>query len=75
MKENIKIKGQLKLYLSWPLLLSLFIVFGNIGVAAVSKGGALVLFPFTLCYVGIAAWIYWYRRIRVLGGLVEFSKG
>lgn len=73
MKENIKIKGQLKLYLSWPLLLSLFIVFGNIGVAAVSKGGALVLFPFTLCYVGIAAWIYWYRRIRVLGGLVEFS--
>ncbi|NBH71514.1 DHH family phosphoesterase [Clostridiaceae bacterium] len=73
MKESIKVKGQLKLYLSWPLLLSLFIIFGNIGVAAVSKAGALVLFPFTLCYVGIAAWIYWYRRIRVLGGLVEFS--
>lgn len=73
MKETIKIKGQLKLYLSWPLLLSLFVVFGNIGVSAVSKAGALVLFPFTLCYVGIAVWIYLYRRIRVLGGLVEFS--
>lgn len=40
MKETIKIKGQLKLYLSWPLLLSLFVVFGNIGVSAVSKAGA-----------------------------------
>ena len=73
MKETIKIKGQLKFYLSWPLLLSLFLVVGNLGVAAVSKAGGLVLMPFTLCYVAIAAWIYLYRRKRVLGGLVEFS--
>lgn len=73
MKETIKIKGQLKFYLSWPLLLSLFLVVGNLGVAAVSKAGGLVLMPFTLCYVAIAAWIYLYRRKRVPGGLVEFS--
>lgn len=73
MKETIKIKGQLKFYLSWPLLLSLFLIVGNLGVAAVSRAGGLVLMPFTLCYVAIAVWIYLYRRKRVLGGLVEFS--
>lgn len=73
MKETIKIKGQLKFYLSWPLLLSLFLIVGNFGVATVSKAGALVLFPFTLCYVATAVWIYLYRQKRILGGLVEFS--
>lgn len=73
MRETIKIKGQLKFYLSWPLLLSLFLIVGNLGVAAVSRAGGLVLMPFTLCYVAIAVWIYLYRRKRVLGGLVEFS--
>lgn len=73
MKETIKIKGQLKFYLSWPLLLSLFLIVGNFVVATVSKAGALVLFPFTLCYVATAVWIYLYRQKRILGGLVEFS--
>jgi len=31
------------------------------------------MLPFTLCYVALAAWIFWYRRGRMLGGLVEFS--
>ncbi len=73
MKETIKIKGQLKFYLSWPLLLSLFLIVGNFVVATVSKAGALGLFPFTLCYVATAVWIYLYRQKRILGGLVEFS--
>lgn len=73
MKETVKVRGQLRQYLTWPLLLSLFLIFGNIGVTAVSKAGGLVLFPFTLCYIAIASWIYLYRRRYVLKGLVEFS--
>jgi len=73
MKDDIKIKGQLGIYLSWPLLLSLFFVFGNIAVALVSVLGALVMLPFTVCYIAAAVWIYLYRRKRMLGGLVEFS--
>ncbi len=73
MKDDIKIKGQLGIYLSWPLLLSLFFVFGNVAVALVSVLGALVMLPFTVCYIGAAVWIYLYRRKRMLGGLVEFS--
>ena len=74
MKETIKLNGQLRMYLAWPLLLALFPAFGNIGVAMVSRVGGALLFPFTLCHIAAAIWIYTYRKRRLLGGLVEFSS-
>lgn len=74
MKENMKVKGQLKGYLAWPLLLSLVLVFANVAVSFVSRTGALIMLAFTICYIGIAVWIYVYSRKRILGGLVDFSS-
>ena len=74
MKENIVVKGQLKGYLSWPIVLSVFLVCGNIALFLVSRVGALVMIPFTVCYIGTAVWIYVYSHKRILGGLVEFSS-
>ncbi len=73
MKEHIKVNGQLKVYLAWPILLSLFLVFGNLAVFVVDGMAGAVLVPFTLCYLVTAIWIYFYRRKRMLKGLVEFS--
>ncbi len=75
MKENIELRGQLRGYLAWPLYLSLFLVIGNGAVAMINVSAAAVLCPFTVGYLAAAGWIYWYRRKRVLGGLVEFSSG
>lgn len=74
MKENLKVKGQLRGYLAWPLLFSLFLIFANVGVFFASRLGAFVMLPFTLCYIALAAWIYVYSRKRILAGLVEFSS-
>ena len=73
MKETIKIQGQLKLFLSWPLLLSLFLIFGNLAVAALSRTSGLLLLPFTLCYLIAAVVICLHQKKRILSGLVEFS--
>ena len=73
MKENLTLKGQLRGYLAWPLFLALFPLAGNAAVAMISASAAAVLCPFTIGYLAAALWIYWYRRKRVLGGLVEFS--
>ena len=54
MKENIKVHGQLKGYLSWPLLLSLFLVCANIATGCVSHIGGLVMLPFTIGYLAVA---------------------
>lgn len=73
MKEHIKVNGQLKIYLAWPVLLSLFFICGNVAVLLADGMAALVLAPFTISYLLIALWIYFYRRKRMLNGLVEFS--
>ena len=73
MKENIKVHGQLKGYLSWPLLLSVFMVCANIAAGCVSRIGGLVMMPFTISYLGVAMWIFFYSKKRILGGLVDFS--
>lgn len=73
MKDNVKVNGQIRIYLMWPLLLSPFLICGNVAAGAASRMAGFAMLPFTVCYIFIAAWIYVYRRKRLLGGLVEFS--
>lgn len=73
MNITTKVTGQLKTYLAWPILLSLFLICGNLGVAVVSPVGGAVLLPFTLCYLAAAVWVMFYRKNRLMGGLVEFA--
>lgn len=73
MKENFKIKGQLRTYMQWPLYLSALWIIANAVVGAVSAKAGIIMALFTLLYTGIAVWLYAYRRKRLLSGLVEFS--
>ena len=73
MKENTKIQGQLGVYLQWPIILSVFLVAANLAVGAVSARAGLVMSGFTILYVIIALWLLFYRKKRILAGLVEFS--
>ena len=74
MKEKRKVRGELRIYLQWPLLLSVLVVAMNLIVGILNAVAGLVMFAFTLVYVGIALWLYFYRKRRLLGGLVEFSS-
>ena len=74
MKNQIKVKGQLKLYLQWPLFLSLLLFLACIVVGAIDPMAGIAMVGFTIVYIGIAVWLYVYRKRRLLGGLVEFSS-
>ena len=73
MKENMKIRGQLRTYLQWPIILSVFLLAANLAVGIVSPAAGLVMSGFTVIYVLVALWLFMYRRKRLMGGLVEFS--
>lgn len=73
MKEKIKVKGQLGLYLQWPLILSVLLIVMNVIVGAISIQAGLVMSGFTLLYLIIALWIYLYKRRRLIVGMVGFS--
>lgn len=73
MKEKIRVKGQLGIYLQWPLILSVLLMMMNLIVGILSLRAGLVMSVFTIVYVLIALWIYMYKRKRIMAGLVEFS--
>ena len=51
MKENMKIRGQLRTYLQWPIILSVFLLAANLAVGIVSPAAGLVMSGFTVIYV------------------------
>lgn len=75
MKEDLKIQGQLKRYLQWPLILSVILMAANIGIGFISAKAGIAMMIFTLIYIVFALWLFLFKRKRLLGGLVEFSAG
>lgn len=59
--------------MQWPLYLSAMLIIMNAIIGAVSVTAGIIMAVFTLLYIGIALWIYTYRKKRLLNGLVEFS--
>lgn len=73
MKKGMGAKNRLKSYLAWPLLLSVLVIAGNVAAAVANRRSMLAVLPFSVAYVIAAAWIYFYSRKKILGGLVEYS--
>lgn len=73
MNKNKKVKGQLGIYLQWPLILGILVVLMNVTAGAINIAAGLAMCLFTLLYLAIAVFLYVYRRKRLLAGLVEFS--
>ncbi len=73
MREKGKTRGIFRLYLQWPLLLSVLMILLTAAVAAVSLKAGVIVSLFTMAYVGVALWLYFSRRRGILDGLTMFS--
>lgn len=73
MKEKVKVKGQLKIYMQWPLYLSVLLILMNIVIGAVNIRAGIVMSAFTLLYILIALWIYLFKKNALTAGLVNFT--
>ena len=73
MKEKFKIKGQLSIYMQWPLYLGLLLLAANGVVFAISPKAGLVTAFFSILYLGAALWLYSYTKKGLHSGLMEFS--
>ena len=71
MKESVRIQGQLRAYLQWPLILSAFLLAANLAVGFVNRWAGMVMSGFTLVYVIIAAALFFYKKKHILDGLAE----
>ncbi|MCI8662645.1 MAG: DHH family phosphoesterase [Hungatella sp.] len=73
MKEKRKVRGQLGVYLQWPLLLSILIIIMTVAVGTIDTTAGLAMCGFAILYMIIAIFLYAYKRKGIMAGMIEFS--
>ena len=73
MKDKVKLKGQLKLYMQWPALMAVFLIAMNIWILSVSKKAGIIMGIFVLVYVVVTALMFFHSKSLVLTELVDFA--
>ncbi len=76
-KKSIKkpgtIKGQLWLYMQWPLCLSVLVILMNVIVCLMDIGAGFAMCGFTALYLILSVFLFVFARGKLMAGIVEFS--
>ena len=73
MKKNVKLNGQLRLYVRWPLYLTLLLIGMNIWIYVISHDAGMVMAVFVLVYAAVAAVLYVSNQPVLYTELVSFA--
>ena len=71
-RERMRLKGQLRMYMQWPLIMTILLVAMNIWTYAVDKKAGFIMSLFVLVYFAIASALYFYNRSLIFADLVQF---
>lgn len=72
MNQN-RIKGTLKSYLRWPLLLGILLIAMNLQIYTIHIRAGVIMSAHIFIYLIIAALLYFFKRGAVLRDLVDYS--
>lgn len=72
MNQN-RIKGTLKSYLRWPLLLGILLIAMNLQIYTIHIRAGVIMSAYIFIYLVIAALLYFFKRGAVLRDLVDYS--
>lgn len=72
-KNKMRLKGQLRMYMNWPLIMTILLVAMNIWLYMIDKKAGFIMSVFILIYLGIAGGLYFYNRSLILADLIQFS--
>lgn len=73
MNKKIKLKGQLRTYLQWTLLMSILFVGMSVWLFTVDKKSALIASGFTVFYIVMALVLFFKSKQKLLNELVTFA--
>ena len=72
-KRKMRLKGQLRMYMHWPLIMTVLLIAMNILMYMIDKRAGLIMSVFIIIYLGIAGSLYFYNRSLILADLIQFS--
>ena len=67
-----RIKGTLRSYLRWPLLLSIFLLAVNIHIYVLDTRAGVVMTCYLVVYIAVAITLYSFKRSSLLKDLVQY---
>ncbi len=73
MKKDIKLKGQLRLYVRWPLYLTVLLIAMNVWIYVISSYAGMVMAGFVVAYAIIAGVLYFRNKPVIYTELVSFA--
>lgn len=72
-KNNMRLKGQLKLYMQWPFIMTILLVAMNVWVYTTNKRAGMVMSVCVVIYLVIACVLYLYNRASIFSDLIQFA--
>ena len=74
MNQDIKLKGRLKFYMQWPIILSVLLIAMNVWIFRIdNEAGALMIF-FVVAYIIAVVFMYFHSRYMVLSEMTDFAE-
>lgn len=73
MDGKIRIKGQLKFYMQWPMMLTVLLVIMDILVFTVSRKAGAMVSVFVAAYILIVVFLYFHSRAVIMNELISFA--
>ena len=73
MKRKVQLKGQLRRYVQWPLILSVLLLVMNLVMYFVSVKAGCVMSGFLIVYIAVVLLLYVKNRPQIYGELVSFA--
>lgn len=71
--KNIRLKGQLRMYMQWPLIMTILLLAMNIWMYMTDQKAGLTMTVFVIIYAMIVGLLYFYNRSLILADLIQFS--
>ena len=73
MKHDVKLKGQLRFYMQWPAIMTIFLIAMDIWIFMTDQKAGAIMTAFILVYVVIIGIMYFYNKSLILADMVEFA--
>ena len=73
MNEDIQLKGRLKVYMQWPIIMAFLLVALNAWVLVIDRKAAAVMLVFVIIYILGSTFLYIYCKSSLMLELVAFA--
>ena len=72
--KNMRLKGQLRMYMQWPLIMTILLLAMNIWMYMTDQKAGLTMTVFVIIYAMIVGLLYFYNRSLILAGWTYFME-